>query len=114
MRLSPEVTPRVHGCGEELHPFMALPRGCVRGAEQLLAEYGVNLAIADQRHDGAPLAFKFDGELSATQTDAARALLAHDTGVFVAPPRIGKTALATYLAPPLPLTTPPLAHPPPP
>ena len=73
------------------------PRGCVPGAEQLLAEYGVKLAVADQRYDGAPLEYKFDSELTTLQKEAARALLAHDAGVFVGPPGIGKTVLGAYV-----------------
>ena len=64
----------------------------------MLAEHGVKLAVEDQRHDGAPLELKFDGELTPVQKEAARALLAHGTGVFVGPPGIGKTVLGTYLA----------------
>src|SRR5258708_8693597 len=97
MRLVPALTPGVVACAEDLPLFMALPRGCALGAEQLLAEYGVKLAVADQRYDGAPLEYKFDGELTTIQKEAARALLAHDTGVFVAPPGIGKTVLGPYL-----------------
>jgi superfamily II DNA or RNA helicase len=63
----------------------------------LLRENGAELAIEDQRYKGAPLAHKFSGELTPVQKDAARALLAHDTGVFVGPPGIGKTVLGTYL-----------------
>jgi superfamily II DNA or RNA helicase len=98
MRLSTALTPRVIACAEELPLFVALPRGCVPEAEQLLAEHGVKLAVEDQRHDGAPQELKFDGELTPVQKEAARALLAHRTGVFVAPPGIGKTVLGTYLA----------------
>src|SRR5258708_5894363 len=97
MRLVPALTPGVVACAEDLPLFMALPRGCALGAEQLLAEYGVKLAVADQRYDGAPLEYKFDGELTTIQKEAARTLLAHHTGVFVAPPGIGKTVLGTYL-----------------
>ncbi|MGH3993326.1 MAG: DEAD/DEAH box helicase family protein, partial [Pseudonocardiaceae bacterium] len=98
MRLSTALTPRVIACAEELPLFVALPRGCMSEAEQLLAEHGVKLAVEDQRHDGAPLKIKFDGELTPVQKEAARALLAHGTGVFVGPPGIGKTVLGTYLA----------------
>ncbi len=97
MRLSTAQTPRVVVCAEDLPLFMALPRGCALGAEQLLAEYGVKLAVADQRYDGAPLEYKFDGGLTTIQKEAARALLAQDTGVFVGPPGIGKTVLGAYL-----------------
>lgn len=98
MRLSTALTPRVIACAEELPLFVALPRGCVSEAEQLLSEHGVKLAVEDQRHDGAPLELKFDGELTPVQKEAAHALLAHGTGVFVGPPGIGKTVLGTYLA----------------
>lgn len=97
MRLSTALTPRVIACAEELPLFLALPRGCVSEAQQLLAENGAELAIEDQRCDGAVLERKFNGELTPAQKEAARELLAHDAGVFVGPPGIGKTVLGTYL-----------------
>jgi superfamily II DNA or RNA helicase len=97
MRLSTAMTPRVVACAEDLPLFVALPRGCLAEARQLLGDHGVALAVEDQRHDGAPLEMTFHGELTQVQTEAARALLAHDTGVFVGPPGIGKTVLGTYL-----------------
>jgi len=57
----------------------------------------VKLVIDDQRQDGASLEVAFGGELTTVQQQAARALLAHDVGVFVGPPGIGKTVLGTYL-----------------
>ncbi len=97
MRLSTALTPRVIACAEDLERFVALPRGCLAGAEQLLAEHGVKLLVEDQRHEGSPIAFEFGGELTPIQQEAAHALLAHDVGVFVGPPGIGKTVLGTYL-----------------
>lgn len=97
MRLSTALTPRVIACAEELPLFVALPRGCLPEAERLLAEYGVKLAIEDQRHGGAPLELKFEGELTPVQKEGARALLAHETGVFVGPPGTGKTVLGIYV-----------------
>lgn len=97
MRLSTALTPRVIACAQDLPLFVALPRGCMSGAEQVLAEHGVKLLIDDQRHDGAPFEANFNGELTNVQTEAARLLLAHDIGVFVGPPGIGKTVLGTYL-----------------
>lgn len=97
MRLSIALTPRVIACAEELDQFVALPRGCVDEAKQLLKDHGVELVIEDQRTESSPLEFKFNGELTSIQEAAARALLAHDTGVFVGPPGIGKTVLGTYL-----------------
>ena len=97
MRLSTALTPRVVSCAEDLPLFIALPRGCESEASRLLAEHGVKLLLEDQRHEGAPLDLKFAGELTPIQEEAAVALLENDTGVFVAPPGIGKTVLGTYL-----------------
>src|SRR5207247_9130397 len=74
-----------------------LPRGCRAALEELLGRYGIVLAVDDQRHDGEPVAFRFQGELTPIQEQAARALLRHDMGGLVAPPGIGKTVLGTYL-----------------
>lgn len=46
---------RAVACAEDLPLFVALPRGCLADAKQLLGEHGVTLAVGDQRHDGAPL-----------------------------------------------------------
>ena len=97
MRLYTGTTPRVVSCAEDLDQYISLPRCCAVEAAQLLAEHGITLTIDDQRYRGTALNLQFNGDLTAVQTDAARALLAHDTGVFVAPPGIGKTVLGTYL-----------------
>lgn len=97
MRLSTAMTPRVIMCAEDLDCHIALPRGCVFETKQLLEENGVALTIDDERHTGTSLEFQFNGELTTIQKKAARALLEHDTGVFVGPPGIGKTVLGTYL-----------------
>jgi superfamily II DNA or RNA helicase len=97
MRLSTAMTPRVISCAEDLEQYISLPRGCLTATEELLHEYRVTVKIADERYLGPPLELKFHGELTAVQSTAARKLLEHDTGVFVAPPGIGKTVLGTYL-----------------
>jgi len=97
MRLSTALTPRVISRAEELPRFVALPRACATDAAALVAKHGGELSIDDERELGAPLEVEFTGELTAVQAQAARALLAHDTGVFVGPPGIGKTVLGTYL-----------------
>ena len=61
------------------------------------ASAGSTLAVDDQRHAGEPLDLRFQGELTPVQEQAAQALLAHDAGVFVAPPGVGKTVVGTYL-----------------
>ncbi len=98
MRLSTATTPRVIGCAEELSHHIALPRGCRLDVEVLLRELGVDLVVEDQRREGETLDVEFRGELTAVQEQAARALLQHEIGVFMAPPGIGKTVLGTYVA----------------
>jgi superfamily II DNA or RNA helicase len=97
MRLSTATTARVITCAEELAQYISLPRGCANAATQLFGEHLIALSIEDERQLGSPLEMQFNGDLTDAQRDAARALLAHDTGVFVGPPGIGKTVLGTYL-----------------
>ncbi len=97
MRLSTSVTPRVIACFEEEPLHVGLPRGCRPELEELLAELGTKLEVEDRRVLGAQLDVEFEGTLTQVQETAARALLAHDLGVFVAPPGVGKTVVGTYL-----------------
>jgi superfamily II DNA or RNA helicase len=97
MRLSTALTPRVIGCAEELARHIALPRGCQSDLEELLQEHGVSLVVEDLRREGEALQVNFKGELTAIQQRAARELLQHDIGIFVAPPGVGKTVLGTCL-----------------
>lgn len=97
MRLSTAMTPRVISCAEDLPKHVALPRGCTADLEGLLRVHGVALDLADERVTGAPLDVRFRGKLTAVQESAARALLAQETGVFAAPPGVGKTVMGTYL-----------------
>lgn len=97
MRLSTATTPRVVSCAEDLPKHVAIPRGCKMDLEELLRAHGIALDVADERTAGAPLDVRFRGTLTPVQESAARALLAHDTGVFVAPPGVGKTVIGTYL-----------------
>ncbi len=97
MRLSVALTPRVIVCFEDFPDHIALPRGCLGEVESLLRNYGANLTIDDKREYGAELNVEFAGQLTLIQKKAADALLAHDTGVLVAPPGIGKTVIATSI-----------------
>lgn len=98
MRLSTATTPRVIACAEELPGFVGLPRGCQPSVEALLRSCGVSLRVEDKRVRGGPLGLRFQGTLTPVQREAANALLAHDIGVFAAPPGVGKTVVGTYLA----------------
>src|SRR5262249_1199087 len=97
MRLPTATTPRVIACAEDLPNHVALPRGCKADLEELLRVHGIALDVADGRTSGAPLDVRFHGTLTPVQESAVRALLASDTGVFVAPPGVGKTVIGTYL-----------------
>ncbi|HTP28125.1 MAG TPA: DEAD/DEAH box helicase family protein [Anaeromyxobacteraceae bacterium] len=97
MRLSTRGTPRVISCAEDFPEHLGVPRGCQSDLEALLDEHGVKLQVEDKRTEGMELDVSFRGELMPIQLAAARAMLQHDTGVFVAPPGIGKTVLGIYL-----------------
>ncbi|MHB0928813.1 MAG: TOTE conflict system archaeo-eukaryotic primase domain-containing protein [Candidatus Nanopelagicales bacterium] len=97
MRLSTATTPRVVCCAEDLPDYIALPRGCRDDLSDLLAGHNIPLAIEDKRNEGSPIEFRFQGRLTAMQHEAAKALLSHDNGVFVAPPGAGKTVVGAYL-----------------
>ncbi len=98
MRLSTALTPRVIACAEDLPEHIALPRGCLPEAEALLRRTRRQPSTSqDEREAGKAVDFTFQGTLTPLQEQAVKALLAHDTGVFVAPPGIGKTVVGTYL-----------------
>ena len=97
MRLSTRGTPRIISCAEDFPDHVSIPRGCQVDLEALLDEHGVKLAIEDERHVGEANDLTFQGELTPIQQAAAKAMLQHDIGVFVAPPGLGKTVLGAYL-----------------
>jgi superfamily II DNA or RNA helicase len=89
--------PWVISCADDLREHIALPRGCLAEAAAMLQEYDVRLDVTDEREAGVAVDFVFQGTLTPLQEQAVSALLAHDAGVFVAPPGIGKTVVGTYL-----------------
>ncbi len=97
LRLSTALTPRVISCAEEIEEYVVLPRGCVDDLRGLLLDYGVELVVEDKREMGQLLGATFQGTLTVSQRRAARDLLAHDTGVLVAPPGSGKTVVGISL-----------------
>jgi superfamily II DNA or RNA helicase len=97
MRLSTALTPRVIGCAEDLPQHIALPRGLRPELEGLLRRHGVALEVEDTREHGTSVSYRFHGALTDVQKKAARALLADEIGLLVAPPGVGKTVVGTYL-----------------
>ena len=66
--------------------------------EVLLRSLKIKPVLRDERFGGKAIAVSFKGELRAEQMVAAKAMLAHDTGVLgAATTAFGKTVLAAWL-----------------
>ena len=94
MRLPTFGTPRIISCAELFVKHVALPRGCLEAVTDLLTATGAKVELRDERHLGRQLGIRFLGELTAEQTAATDALMAHDTGVLAATTAFGKTVVA--------------------
>lgn len=97
MRLPTYDKPRVIGCAEAHPEHIALPRGCLDELKKLLRKHKVRFRIKDLRVSENPLQVSFSGSLRPEQAVAAKALLAHDTGVLAATTAFGKTVLAAWM-----------------
>jgi len=97
MRLPTFGKPRVISCAELFARHLALPRGCLDAALDLLKSLGVTVDLRDERQGSAPLGVRFLGTLTPDQEVAAAALLAHNTGVLAATTAFGKTVVAANL-----------------
>ncbi len=94
MRLPTYDKPRIVSCAK-LHPHhVALPRGCLDEAIELLRSNGVRAAIEDRRELGTPLALRFLGKLKPDQQRALETVTEHDCGVLAAGTAFGKTVVA--------------------
>lgn len=97
MRLPTYDKPRIIACAENLPHHIGLPRGCLAEVQELLVAVGIKPMVRDERFAGRPLPVIFHGELRPQQLTAARAMLAHDTGVLAATTAFGKTVIAAWL-----------------
>ncbi len=97
LRLSTAFTPQVINTSAETDDTLVLPRGTAADARQIIAAHGSQLDIDDRRSEGEPLSTNFVGRLTPPQTEASAALLAHDDGLFIAPPGTGKTVLGAAM-----------------
>lgn len=93
MRLSVWNKPRVIGCAENYPRHMALPRGCLDAALDLLKDNGIACDVRDERFAGQRIEVSFVGTLRPDQEAAVAAMLRYDTGVLCAPTAFGKTVI---------------------
>ena len=99
MRLPTFGKPRIVSCAEVYAQHIALPRGCLDDAIDLIKSLGGVADLEDQREIGTPLpaGISFQGELRQPQLKAFDALVAHDNGVLAATTAFGKTVVAAAL-----------------
>jgi len=97
MRLPVWNEPRVIGCAENFPNHIALPRGCLDAARDLLRDNDIRIERRDERFGGEPLDVHFHGTLRNDQEEAVSAMLRHDTGTLCAPTAFGKTVTAAAL-----------------
>lgn len=97
MRLPTYGKPKIISCAE-IHPHhIALPRGCLDEAVDLLNSLDIAPQIEDKREHGRSIDVQFVGELRAEQSLAASTLLQHECGVLAAATAFGKTVVAASL-----------------
>lgn len=99
MRLPIFGKPRVISCAELYAQHVALPRGCLDEAIELVKSHGAVADLEDHREIGTPLpaGVSFQGELQRPQSRAFDALVSHENGVLAATTAFGKTVVAAAL-----------------
>ncbi len=97
MRMSVWDKPRVIGNAENYPQHIALPRGCLDAALELLRDNGIACDLRDERFGGEPIDASFAGTLRLDQEAAVAAMLHHDNGVLCAPTAFGKTVTAAAM-----------------
>lgn len=97
MRMSVWDKPRVIGCAENYPNHIALPRGCLDAAQNLLRDNGIRCDLHDERYEGEAINVAFAGTLRIDQEAAVAAMRHHDTGVLCAPTAFGKTVVAAAM-----------------
>lgn len=97
IRLSVWDKPRVIGCAENYPQHIALPRGCLDAAQELLRVNGIHSELHDERYGGESLEVTFAGNLRPDQQSAVAKMLSHDVGVLCAPTAFGKTVAAAAM-----------------
>ncbi len=97
MRMSVWDKPRVIGNAANYPQHIALPRGCLDAALDLLRDNGIACDLRDERFGGEPIDASFVGTLRLDQEAAVAGMLHHDIGVLCAPTAFGKTVTAAAM-----------------
>ncbi|MFQ1943410.1 TOTE conflict system archaeo-eukaryotic primase domain-containing protein [Aeromonas veronii] len=97
MRMSVWDKPRVIGCAENYPRHIALPRGCLDAALELLRDNGITCDLSDERFAGEAINVAFTGVLRLDQEIAVSTMLHHDVGGLSAPTAFGKTVTAAAM-----------------
>ncbi|MCA8959530.1 MAG: DEAD/DEAH box helicase [Planctomycetes bacterium] len=97
LRMNTAFTPKVIDTTERSGDHLLFPRGCTEELVETVASHGSTLQIDDRRFAGASIDARFRGELTEAQSSALTDLLAHEDGLFVAPPGTGKTVLGAAM-----------------
>ncbi|MFC7411811.1 TOTE conflict system archaeo-eukaryotic primase domain-containing protein [Hydrogenophaga atypica] len=97
MRMSVWDKPRVIGRAENFPRHIALPRGCLDAALELLRDNGITCDLHDERTNGDRIEVAFVGNLRLDQEAAVSGMMPFDAGVLCAPTAFGKTVTAAAL-----------------
>jgi len=94
-RASTWDTPRfIRSYDQSTNGDLVLPRGLAERLQALVSQAGSRLDVTDERTVGVPCPFTFQAVLEPDQQRALDQVIAHDTGILVAPPGAGKTVIA--------------------
>ena len=97
MRMPVWKIPRIIGCAENFPTNIALPRGCLSTAQELLRDNNIRCNLIDERVEGEHFYFQFLGILRNDQDIAVIEMLKHDIGTLCAPTAFGKTVAAAAM-----------------
>jgi superfamily II DNA or RNA helicase len=97
MRMSVWGKERVIGKAVNFPQHIALPRGCLDAAMDLLRDNHIACDLRDERCGGEPIDVSFAGNLRVDQEAAVCAMLKTDAGVLCAPTAFGKTVTAAAM-----------------
>jgi superfamily II DNA or RNA helicase len=97
MRLPTYGKPRIISCAELRPRHVALPRGCLDEAIELIKANGAKPQLTDERQCGTALDVAFLGKLYDLQAAAVAALEPHDFGVLAATTAFGKTVVGARI-----------------